>query len=66
MKTKYSTRLKGFHNRFSMRFDSLTKEYMRGAITQEQYDEVRNSISLDTVQKRSEQLEQLGLKVDLD
>ena len=32
----------------------------------ELYLEVRNSILLDTVQKRSEQLEQLGLKVDLD
>jgi hypothetical protein len=66
VENQYSAKIAYYHQKFRSSFDSITSEYMGKRISQNQYDEIRNSISLDSVIQRSERLKQLGLNVNLE
>lgn len=64
--SQYSDKIVHYHQRFRNTFDSITNEYMNKAISEDHYDEIRNSILLDSVVNRSERLKQLGLNINLE
>lgn len=66
VESRYSDKIIYYHQKFSNTFDSITNEYMSKKITQHQYDEIRNSIFLDSVSRRSDRLSQLGLSINLE
>lgn len=66
VENRYVKKITFFHKKFSVTFDSFTNEYMNKKLNQKEYDEIRNSIFLDSVMRRSERLSQLGLSINLE
>lgn len=66
VRSKYAKDISYWHSLLSKSFDSLTEAYMNKVLTQEEYDNFRESLFLDSVEQRSERLKALGIQIDLN
>lgn len=66
VKAKYSRPIILLHASITSIFDSLTSEYINKKLSQAEYDKIINSLILDTVDRRSQQLSQLGVDIELE
>ncbi|WP_157977325.1 hypothetical protein [Taibaiella helva] len=66
VRLKYATDIHRWHSLLSNSFDSLTVAYMNKVISQEDYDNFRKTLFLDSVEQRSKRLSKLGVQIDLN
>jgi len=65
VKSKYTGKIIFFHSQFSRSFDSITHEYMSKKLNQVEYDNIMESVNLDSVSNRSKELSRLGVDIEL-
>lgn len=65
VKFNYANRIVFLHSIFSRSFDSITSAYTNKKLTQVEYDHIIQSLVLDSVGRRSEELSKLGVSIEL-
>lgn len=65
VQAKYADHIRALHFKLGKSFDSITLAYTSHKITQSEYDKIRQSLFFDSVKRRSEELSQLGVTIEL-